>query len=732
MSIFAKIGALVASLLLLISGHWGGQGAATSSSQLSLSPLVSYYNGWDHLSATRPPSNTYHAQQTLGYISQSPARGLDQLKNCLYLGSDHFTSFSENCEGQTFLETIGYVSRIATDIYTKPIYRCLRSNGSMIDHYLSSSSTCENNGSAENDGKPQFYVAKTNVLSTVPSCTLDLSSSTLTRGATTTLSWTAQHATFGSINARVGTTTPVLDGSVVITAATTTTFVYSIHDDKGQRANCRTLLTVVLPAAQFSIGDTVHASDRIAVRSSAGGTRVAVKPKDAAGVVTAQPQPAFNYIWWQVKWADGTTGWSAQQFLTLDHSVTDITPPLVSIQTPTEGTTVSGTLNIAANAWDNSGVAGVQFIVDSKNVGAETTASPFATALSLHGVSSGAHVITAIARDRAGNTTTSAPVMVQVASAPTTGTISLQAAQDTSYAGPGFWMYVFSFPLPQGTTYYTGLSGNVSLTSNSSLFSQALVSIHSAANCPPAGYSQYTDYTAFNLKYPNAGLHNFILKLAGPGEATIPTEFTLDAPVKMSGCLMVILDGATGNSASLLTMKSNIVLHYSTTAPAVLGSFMALGDEFCFNMNWGCQLHTTSGNQFAKFIPVTKSLELLSLSGDISDGALTEQSALRGGGSNPWSTDNDYYIYRKCSTAGGVYGPGNYYGNIPPTAVHLYGVTQNGLGRQSLQQAVNKSFTGITLNPGDCLVHLVKMTGGSVAVDAESQVRALVRPISTN
>ena len=52
---------------------------------------------------------------------------------------------------------------------------------------------------------------------------------------------------------------------------------------------------------------------------------------------------------------------------------TDTTPPTVSMTAPAGGTTVSGTVALSANASDNVGVAGVQFLVNGTSTGAEDT-----------------------------------------------------------------------------------------------------------------------------------------------------------------------------------------------------------------------------------------------------------------------------------------------------------------------------------------------------------------------
>jgi hypothetical protein len=92
----------------------------------------------------------------------------------------------------------------------------------------------------------------------------------------------------------------------------------------------------------------------------------------------------------------------------------DTTPPAASITAPTAGATVSGAVNVSANASDNIAVAGVQFKLDGANLGAEDTAAPYTVSWNTAGASNGTHVLTAVARDAAGNQGTSGPLSVNV------------------------------------------------------------------------------------------------------------------------------------------------------------------------------------------------------------------------------------------------------------------------------------------------------------------------------
>ena len=96
----------------------------------------------------------------------------------------------------------------------------------------------------------------------------------------------------------------------------------------------------------------------------------------------------------------------------------DTTPPTVSITSPASGATVSGTITVTATASDNQGVAGVQFQLDGVNGGAEDTTTPYSVSWDTTTASGGTHTLTAVARDAAGNQTTSAPVTVTVSNGP--------------------------------------------------------------------------------------------------------------------------------------------------------------------------------------------------------------------------------------------------------------------------------------------------------------------------
>src|SRR5207302_207947 len=85
----------------------------------------------------------------------------------------------------------------------------------------------------------------------------------------------------------------------------------------------------------------------------------------------------------------------------------DTIAPAVSVTSPANGAFATGTIAVSATASDNVGVVGVQFRLDGANLGAEVTAAPYAVSWNTTTATNGSHTLTAIARDTAGNKTTS-------------------------------------------------------------------------------------------------------------------------------------------------------------------------------------------------------------------------------------------------------------------------------------------------------------------------------------
>ncbi len=93
----------------------------------------------------------------------------------------------------------------------------------------------------------------------------------------------------------------------------------------------------------------------------------------------------------------------------------DLTPPTVSVSSPTAGANVSDIVTVTAAPADDVGVAGVQFLVDNVVTGVEDAQVPYQLQWDTRGYANGAHSLTARARDASGNVGVSSAVTVNVA-----------------------------------------------------------------------------------------------------------------------------------------------------------------------------------------------------------------------------------------------------------------------------------------------------------------------------
>ena len=92
----------------------------------------------------------------------------------------------------------------------------------------------------------------------------------------------------------------------------------------------------------------------------------------------------------------------------------DIIPPSVSITFPLDSADVSGTVSVTADASDNIGVVGVQFLLDGNNLSNEDTTSPYSVDWDSDSASNGIHIISARARDAVENIATAVNISVNV------------------------------------------------------------------------------------------------------------------------------------------------------------------------------------------------------------------------------------------------------------------------------------------------------------------------------
>ncbi|MBI4051151.1 MAG: M6 family metalloprotease domain-containing protein [Elusimicrobia bacterium] len=194
--------------------------------------------------------------------------------------------------------------------------------------------------------------------------------------------------------------------------------------------------------------------------------------------------------------------------MTADFAVlasSDVLPPSVIITNPTNGSTVSGTISVSANASDNIGVAGVQFKLDGVNLGSEDTTAPYSTSWNTTSASEGTHTLTAVARDGSLNSTTSSPISITVRNDTTPPTPPGNLSTQVIFPEPGTIHLSWS----QASDAQSGIGGyKVTVTSGPS---HAQVSNWTAKNLGVvtsttiAGLNRDTTHYIEVIAYDNAG-----------------------------------------------------------------------------------------------------------------------------------------------------------------------------------------------------------------------------------
>jgi hypothetical protein len=186
--------------------------------------------------------------------------------------------------------------------------------------------------------------------------------------------------------------------------------------------------TSVRPTVTFSraMDASTLTSTNLALERVSDGAPVAttITYDSSTFTATIKPNAALNFstayrvrATTSIKGADGTAMASpiTYTFTTADPPPPDTQAPTVSLTSPTaSGTPYKGTIRLAANAADNQGVAGVQFKLNGANQGDEDLDAPYQLDWNSFGSLDGTYVVTAVARDTSGNTTTSAPVTISV------------------------------------------------------------------------------------------------------------------------------------------------------------------------------------------------------------------------------------------------------------------------------------------------------------------------------
>lgn len=243
-------------------------------------------------------------------------------------------------------------------------------------------------------------------------------------------------------------------------------------------------------------------------------------------------------------------------------SVSEATPPTVSITSPASNTTISGTVSVAASATDNVGVTKVEYYLNG-TLKSTDTSTPYVYSLSTASLASGTYTLMAKAYDAAGNIGQSGNVSVTVVNDTTAPTVSLTSPVNNATVS--------------GTTTITATAGdNVGVSKVEFYRSGVLLS---ATNVAPYSYGWNTttvangSYTLTAKAYDNTGnvaqSANVLVTVNNPVADTTAPSVAVTAPVNntsVSGTVSVTASASDNVGVSKVEFYINSVLAATDSA----------------------------------------------------------------------------------------------------------------------------------------------------------------------
>lgn len=168
-----------------------------------------------------------------------------------------------------------------------------------------------------------------------------------------------------------------------------------------------------------------------------------IVPQTSAGLVTQITRTGLSLVNGTKYYIGVTARNAAGDFSNIKYSngiTVDTVAPTVVISAPANNATASGTnVTVTGIVTENNSMGSVQFKLDGANLGSPDATSPYSITWNTTTAGNGAHVLTAVATDSAGNVgPASSPVTVTVSngSADTTApTISAQNVSNISASG---------------------------------------------------------------------------------------------------------------------------------------------------------------------------------------------------------------------------------------------------------------------------------------------------------
>ncbi len=129
----------------------------------------------------------------------------------------------------------------------------------------------------------------------------------------------------------------VLSGSQTITVASSTSYTLSAINPTGTVTKTISVLVITPPppSVGFAVGGQIvvsPATDVLNARSkpAMGNNIIRQEVTGSTGTIIGGPSIQPTTTWWQIRWADGTVGWSVQGYLVLTGVTPPPPPPIIS------------------------------------------------------------------------------------------------------------------------------------------------------------------------------------------------------------------------------------------------------------------------------------------------------------------------------------------------------------------------------------------------------------------
>ena len=288
----------------------------------------------------------------------------------------------------------------------------------------------------------------------------------------------------------------------------------------------------------------------------------------------------------------GTEGTSAATNVAVDNI-----GPSVTVTSPAEGATVSGTVTVEATASDSSGIVSVQFRLDGADLGSPDTTFPYSVSWPTTQTSNGVRALTAVAIDAAGHPATSAVTSVTVSN---------------TWTVPSGLIAAFTFSEGAGTTTADASGGG---------FAGTL----SGATWTPAG--KFGSALSFD------GVNDWVT-VADAAALDLTSGMTIEAwvyPTALSGWRTVALKEAPGGLAYALYANDNVPTRPSGYVNLGAGDRVVTGAG-PLPLNTWSHIAVTYGDGNQRFFVNGQQVGAVARTGNIR----TTNNPLRFGGNNVW------------------------------------------------------------------------------------------------